>query len=265
MQQREARGRQPLSDPRPQVDAPPRRSIPTGLGCAGMHYDWAMPQTLDIDFVSDVACPWCAIGLHALDSAIARTSDVVDVRLRFEPFELNPGMGTSGENIDAYLGGRYGNSLAQLAESREMVRDRAAAVGFAFNSSSRSRIYNTFDAHRLLHWAGLQGHDRQHQLKHALFKANFTEDRDVSDLDELVDVARSVGLDEAAAREVLTSDQYAEQVRAAEALWQARGIQGVPAIVINGKWLISGGQPPEVFEQALRGIAAELQQSEQRS
>ena len=208
-----------------------------------------------IDFVSDVACPWCAIGLHGLEEALRRTAGIVDAELRFQPFELNPDMGPAGESVDAHLTRKVGMSADQLAGSREMLRERAAALGFQFNQSSRSRMYNTFDAHRLLHWAGTLG--RQRELKRALFKANFSDDANVSDREVLVGLAATAGLDADAAREVLASGRYAGEVREAEKLWISRGIQGVPGIVINGKWLISGGQPPEAFEQALRQIAAE--------
>jgi len=214
-----------------------------------------MTAKLTIDFVSDVACPWCAIGLHGLEEALRRTAGIVDAELRFQPFELNPDMGPAGESVDAHLTRKVGMSADQLAGSREMLRERAAALGFQFNQSSRSRMYNTFDAHRLLHWAGTLG--RQRELKRALFKANFTDDANVSDREVLVGLAATAGLDADAAREVLASGRYAGEVREAEKLWISRGIQGVPGIVINGKWLISGGQPPEAFEQALRQIAAD--------
>ena len=214
-----------------------------------------MTAKLTIDFVSDVACPWCAIGLHGLEEALRRTTGIVDAELRFQPFELNPDMGPTGESVDAHLTRKVGMSADQLAGSREMLRERAAALGFQFNQSSRSRMYNTFDAHRLLHWAGTLG--RQRELKRALFKANFTDDANVSDREVLVGLAATAGLDADAAREVLASGRYAGEVREAEKLWISRGIQGVPGIVINGKWLISGGQPPEAFEQALRQIAAD--------
>ena len=214
-----------------------------------------MTAQLTIDFVSDVACPWCAIGLHGLEEALRRTTGIVDAELRFQPFELNPDMGPAGESVDAHLTRKVGMSADQLAGSRGMLRERAAALGFQFNQSSRSRMYNTFDAHRLLHWAGTLG--RQRELKRALFKANFTDDANVSDREVLVGLAATAGLDADAAREVLASGRYAGEVREAEKLWISRGIQGVPGIVINGKWLISGGQPPEAFEQALRQIAAD--------
>ena len=211
---------------------------------------------LHIDFVSDVACPWCAIGLHSLEEALRRVSGDLTADIHFQPFELSPDMPPAGENLDAHIGRKYGASPQQLAGSRAAVRERAASVGFAFNSSANSHVYNTFDAHRLLHWAGLQG--RQQALKKLLFRANFTDDANVSDPAVLAGLATEAGLDGDAAREVLASGRYAEEVRAAEQLWQSRGIHSVPGIVVNGQWLISGGQPPEVFEQALRQIARQV-------
>lgn len=212
--------------------------------------------TLHIDFISDVACPWCAIGLHSLEEALRRTAGTVDAKITFQPFELNPDMPSGGQNHDEHLRRKFGMTAEQLAASREQVRARAASVGLEFNVSGRSRIYNTFDAHRLLHWAGLAG--RQRELKRALFKANFSDDLDVSNTDELVRIAASVGLDGGEAREVLASGRYAKEVREAERLWTSRGIHAVPGIVVNQRWLISGGQPPEVFEQALRQMAREV-------
>lgn len=214
-----------------------------------------MPRPLKIDFVSDVSCPWCIIGLKGLEEALARTSGLVDAQITFQPFELNPGMAPEGENIGEHIARKYGSTPEQSAANRAMIRDRAAALGFAMNSSAESRIYNTFDAHRLLHWAAIEG--KQAALKHALFTAYFTDQQDPSNHDVLVAAAEKAGLDGAAARDVLASGRYAEDVRAAEQLWQSRGINSVPAIVIEDKWLISGGQPPEAFEQALRQIAAE--------
>jgi predicted DsbA family dithiol-disulfide isomerase len=215
----------------------------------------AVTRRLHIDFVSDVACPWCAVGFHALEEALRRTTDVVVADVHCQPFELNPDMGPGGENTDEHLVRKGVGSPAQLAEGRGMLKARAAALGFAFNQSGRSRIYNTFDAHRLLHWAA--GSGRQRDLKRALLKANFTDDADVSDATTLVAIAAEAGLDADEARDVLASGRYAAEVREAESLWISRGIRGVPGIVIDGRWLISGGQPPEVFEQALRQIASE--------
>jgi len=214
-----------------------------------------MARPMKIDFVSDVSCPWCIIGLRGLEEALARTGDLVDAEIVFRPFELNPAMPPEGQNIVEHITQKYGSSAEQSAANREMIRARAADLGFTMAMTDQSRIYNTFDAHRLLHWAEGEGH--QSALKHALFDTYFTDGQDPSDHDVLVAAAAKAGLDETAAREVLASGRYAEEVRDAEKLWQSRGINAVPAVVIDDRYLISGGQPAEAFEQALRKIAAE--------
>lgn len=214
-----------------------------------------MPRQLTIDFVSDIVCPWCVIGLKGLEEALARLGNAVTAEIRFHPFELNPAMAPEGENIVAHIGRKYGATPEQSAGTRAMIRERAAALGFTMAMGDDSRIYNTFDAHRLLHWAGLVGNQRA--LKLALFTAYFTEGRNPGDRAVLLAAAEQAGLDRAEAVRVLDEGLYAEEVRAAEALWQSRGIQSVPAIVVDQRYLISGGQPPEAFEQALRQIAAE--------
>ncbi|HWU72829.1 MAG TPA: DsbA family oxidoreductase [Sphingomonas sp.] len=214
-----------------------------------------MTRHMKIDFVSDVACPWCAVGLNGLEQALARTRDLIDATITFQPFELNPDMPREGEDGAEHITRKYGISADQAAANRAVIRDRAAAVGFDMGGIEGRRVYNTFDAHRLLLWA--EGTGRQAALKHALLEANFTQGLDVSDPDILVAAAERAGLDGVAAREVLSSGRYAEEVRDAERLWQSRGINSVPAIVIDGRYLISGGQPPEAFERALRQIVAE--------
>lgn len=217
-----------------------------------------MPKTLKIDFVSDVSCPWCVVGLRGLEIALERASDAVSADIRFHPFELNPMMVKEGENVGEHVARKYGSTPEQSAAAREMIRNRAGEVGFAINFTDDSRIYNTFDAHRLLHWAEIERGGHQQALKHRLFEIYFTEQRDPSDHAVLLEAAEDAGLDRARAAEILASDRYAEEVRQTEHLWQSRGVHAVPAIVINDRYLISGGQPPDAFEQALRGIAAEL-------
>lgn len=209
---------------------------------------------LRIDFVSDVACPWCAIGLASLEQAMERLRGEVQVELHFRPFELNPRLGAEGEEVAGHLQKKYGMSTADLAASQEAIRQRGAALGFTFDMEKRRRIYNTFDAHRLLHWAALEG--RQAALKHALLRAYFTEGLDVSDHATLAQVAETTGLSGEHARAILASSQYAEEVRAEERFFIENGIQAVPAIIIEQRHLISGGQPVDVFENALRQIAA---------
>jgi len=214
-----------------------------------------MSKPLKIDFVSDVSCPWCIIGLGGLEEALRRVGGLVDADIHFQPFELNPAMPPEGQNIAEHLAQKYGASREQSAANRKAIQDRAAQVGFRMATTDESRIYNTFDAHRLLHWAGLEG--RQSALKRALFEAYFTDGRNVADTEVLVAVAEKAGLDGGAAREVLTSGRYADEVREAERRWREAGVNSVPAIVINDRYLISGGQPPETFERALRTIASE--------
>ena len=208
-----------------------------------------------IDFVSDIACPWCAVGLNALETAMQRLGPGVPVALHFQPFELNPGMAADGADAAAYLKAKYGMGDEQLAANRAHLRERGAAVGFQFGD--RLRVWNTFDAHRLLHWAGLQGGDAQRQLKHALLQAYHGEGRNPGAHYVLLELAATASLDPQAAAAVLASDAYADDVRQSERFWQQAGIQSVPAVVINDRHLISGGQPPEVFEQALRQSAAQ--------
>jgi predicted DsbA family dithiol-disulfide isomerase len=214
---------------------------------------------LKIDFVSDISCPWCIIGLRGLEEGLSRAADVVDADIIFQPFELNPAMPPEGQNIVEHVAQKYGSSREQSAANRAMIRERAAVLGFTMATDDDSRIYNTFDAHRLLHWADTQG--VQQPLKEALFELYFTRSGDPSDHGALVAAATSVGLDAAEAQAILSSDRYADDVRKAEQIWQSRGIRSVPAVVINERYLISGGQPPEAFEEALRNIAAEIEES----
>jgi predicted DsbA family dithiol-disulfide isomerase len=211
-----------------------------------------------IDFVSDVACPWCAIGFNALERALEKIGgDLGIVELHMQPFELNPTMPPEGADTTDYLTAKYGLSPAQLAASRERIVERGAAEGFAFGT--RSHIWNTFDAHRLLRWADVEGPPgSQRALKHALLTAYHGQGRNPGAHDVLLELAGQVGLPFERAREVLERGEFADAVREAERFWQGLGIHSVPAVIINRKHLISGGQPNSVFEQALREIAAEM-------
>jgi predicted DsbA family dithiol-disulfide isomerase len=211
---------------------------------------------LKIDFVSDVSCPWCAIGLASLERAIERLGDQVKPELHFQPFELNPAMPAGGQDITEHLTQKYRTTPQQQAAAREAIRERGAEVGFEFRKEGRGRIYNTFDAHRLLHWAGLEDPARQPALKKALLKAYFTDGRSPEDHEVLVQAVAEAGLDAARAREILASEEFKADVREREQFYLNHGIHAVPAVIINDRHLIQGGQPPEVFEQALRQIAA---------
>jgi predicted DsbA family dithiol-disulfide isomerase len=208
-----------------------------------------MSARMKLDFVSDVSCPWCAIGLQGLLAALDNLKKVIEPDLHFQPFELNPDMGATGEDIAEHIAGKYGSSAEQFAQSQEMIRARGAQLGFHFDMRKRMRIYNTFDAHRLLHWAGLNG--KQLELKQALFHAYFTDGANPSDHAVLVGIAAQVGLDPSLAHQILASDRYATEVRAREQFYRRLGIGAVPAIIIDDRHLIEGGQPVAVFEQVL--------------
>lgn len=214
-----------------------------------------MTQPIRIDFVSDIACPWCVVGLRSLETALKALDGEISADITLHPFELNPNMGPEGENTFEHVQKKYGSSAEQSGAVRNALKESGARLGFTFNYSPDNRIWNTFDAHRLLYWATEEG--KQLALKHALFKANFTDNLNVADPEVLVNAAGSAGLDQARARAILASDEYAQAVRNEEALWQSRGITAVPSIVIENRYLIQGGQPPEQFERALRQIAAE--------
>ena len=208
---------------------------------------------MKIEFVSDVTCPWCAIGLASLEQAIARLGAGNDVELRFEPFELNPDMSPEGEDLAHYAARKYGATADELAARQALIRQRATEAGLQFGP--RTRVWNTFDAHRLLHWAALEG--RQSELKHALLAAYHGRGENPGAHEVLLRAATEAGLDATRARAVLERGEYADDVRARVEHWRRLGINSVPSIVVDGRYLIQGGQPVGVFEQALREIATE--------
>ena len=213
-------------------------------------------KALHIDFVSDVACPWCAVGLASLERALQKLDGEVAVQMRFQPFELNPQMGPEGQDVTEHIQQKYGATPEQQQKNREAMAERGAGVGFTFRKEGRGRIWNTFDAHRLLAWAGELGAQQQRDLKMALLQAYHGEARNPSDRAVLAEIAASVGLDRKEAEQILECDRYAKEVREAERHFQQLGIQAVPSVIVNDRHLIQGGQPPEVFEQALRQLAA---------
>jgi len=217
-----------------------------------------MTTVMKIDFVSDIACPWCAVGLGALEQALEELQNEVKADIHFQPFELNPHMPEGGEDLVEHLGKKYGSTAEQQSQMYQNIKARGAEVGFAFHPTGRGRIFNTFDAHRLLHWAELEGAPGdQHQLKKAFLEAYQGRGEVIESHDVLLAIVQSVGMDKDAAKSLLDSDTYAEDVRAKENFYTSAGIHSVPAVIINDKHLISGGQPAAVFASALRQIAAE--------
>ncbi|PHR18371.1 MAG: disulfide bond formation protein DsbA [Sphingopyxis sp.] len=200
---------------------------------------------ITIDIVSDVVCPWCIIGYKKLEKAMANFEGQARFELSWHAFELNPSMPPEGQDINEHMAQKYGATPEQSRTNRERLRNAGEDLDFDFSYHENMRMVNTFDAHRLLHWAGETG--KQTALKLAMFKAHFTDGKDVSDRETLVNIAGSVGLDEKRARDLLETDMFASEVRAVEAEWQDRFITGVPAFIFNKKFMVPGAQDPEVF------------------
>jgi len=197
-----------------------------------------MTQPLRVDIISDVMCPWCIVGYSQLAKA-ASDADI-DLDVHWHPFELNPQMAEEGENLREHLAAKYGSTPEQSTQARAQLTNVGQALGFEFNFSDTSQIWNTFRAHQLLDWAGEQG--KGHDLKMALFKAHFTDAKNLSDPDILADVAETVGLERAEALRLLASEERAAQVRQKQQFWQHQGIQGVPAMVFQQRHLVTGAQ-----------------------
>ena len=218
-------------------------------------------MNLHIDFVSDISCPWCAVGLWSLEQALENLQGEVTAELHFQPFELNPQMPPGGQDISEHLTQKYGSTAEQQVQIRASIAERGAAVGFEFNPGGRGRIYNTFNAHRLLHWAALQSAGQELALKKALLMACHHAGQSMESHDVLLQAVNDAGLDTLIADGILNSDEYTAEVRQEQAFYARQGIRAVPAVVINGRHLISGGQPPEAYAQALRQIALEPEAS----
>lgn len=211
---------------------------------------------LQLDIVSDVSCPWCIIGYNSLQIALKNLDGKVETEITWRPFELNPQMPIEGQEINEHLAQKYGIDEQQITQNREMIKQRGLSVGYEFGNRGGGRIYNTFDAHRLLHWAKLN--NRQTELKLALFDLYFKASGNPADHEQLLALVANINLDVNEARQILASDTYSQDVRSEQQNYQSRGISSVPAVVVNNKHLISGGQPPEVFEQALLQISQEV-------
>ena len=216
-----------------------------------------MQPVLTLDFVSDISCPWCAIGLSTLLTALERLPPELAVALQCQPFELVPDAPPGGQDLGELLAQRYGSTPEQQAKAYAMLRQRGAEVGFEFHPDPRPKVYNTLNAHRLLHWAGLEHPERELALKLALLQACHRDQLPLDADDVLLAAVDSAGLDRERAIEILASDTFAHEVRQEEALYQQAGVRSVPTLVVNQRFVIAGSQPPEVLEQALRQIASE--------
>lgn len=213
---------------------------------------------LSVDIVSDVMCPWCIIGWLKFRKVMAHFGGRLDFRVQWHPFELNPDMPAEGEDAASHVMRKYGISAEQSRANTGRLAEIAADLGFVFNRGPDFRMRNSFDAHRLLTWAGALEEPGQEgptgvqtDLKLALFKAHFTDNRDVSDQAVLADIAASVGLDAGRAAAILASGEFGEMVRTEEAYWADRNITGVPAFILGGRMLVPGAQDPEVFVRVI--------------
>ena len=210
------------------------------------------------DYVSDIACPWCAVGLGGLEQAIKKIGGAFEVDVHFQPFELNPDMPPGGQDVFEHLTQKYGKTVEQVRATQNEIKARAAAVGYPFHPEGRKHVYNTFNAHRLLHWAGLEcGAQAQHRLKRELLVTYFQLAVDLDEAQNLLDAVNRAGLDSERAADILATDEFAADVRAQQMKYTSMGIHSVPSIIINDKYLLQGAQPAEAFEEALRQVAAE--------
>lgn len=215
-------------------------------------------MVVKIDYVSDIACPWCAVGLGGLEQAIKKIGDAFEVEVHFQPFELNPDMPPGGQDVFEHLTQKYGKTVDQVRATQNDIKARAAAVGYPFHPEGRKHVYNTFNAHRLLHWAGLEhGPQAQHRLKRELLVTYFQLAVDLDDPQNVLAAVSRAGLDVERASKILASDEFTAEVRAQQRKYTSMGIQSVPSIIINDKYLLQGAQAAEAFEQALRQVAAE--------
>lgn len=214
-----------------------------------------MKPTIKIDYVSDIPCPWCAVGLGNLNQAINQFSDKANFEIHFHPFELNPNMPLGGQDAIEHLTEKYGLSVEQVKANQANIRTKALEAGFAFHPEGRKRVYNTFDAHRLLYWAGKEfGLEKQAALKKELLNTYFCLAVNLDEQKNLLDAVNRSGLDRDRAQEVLDHNEFTREVRESEANYTNLGISSVPSIILNDQYLLQGAQPSESFVNAFERL-----------
>ncbi len=214
-----------------------------------------MKPTIKIDFVSDIACPWCAVGLGNLNQAIEQLSDKVNFEVHFRPFELNTHMPIGGQDAIEHLTQKYGLTEEQVKANQANIRTKALDAGFEFHPEGRKRVYNTFNAHRLLYWSAKE-YDLQKQaaLKVELLKTYFCLAVNLDDQKNLLDAVARAGLDAQIAKEILNGAEFANEVRQEKTVYTNAGINSVPSIILNDQYLLQGAQPPESFVAAFEQL-----------
>lgn len=222
-----------------------------------------MASHLKLDMVSDISCPWCLIGQRSLQKAVDNLDTGIEVELEWQPFELNPDMPAEGELLYPHIQNKYGLTQAQVEQNQQVIAARGEALGLAFQIDQQSRIYNTFDAHRLLQWAADQG--RQCELKSALFSLYFEQRGNPGKRADLLQAVETSGLERDQAAVILDSDAFADQVRVRESHYRSLGISSVPTLIINGRYSVVGAQPVETFARAMQTVLAEAEDQAPRS
>jgi predicted DsbA family dithiol-disulfide isomerase len=212
----------------------------------------ASPVPLQIDIVSDIVCPWCVIGYLQLQRALRQMENAPPVAVHWRPFELNPGMASGGQDMGEHLAQKYGSTPEQSRGIRQRLSDLGESLGFHFDYYPGMRIYNTFMAHQLLHWAAMEG--LQSELKMALFEAYFSHRENVGDPAVLVATAEGVGLDPLRATEVIATACYASAVRAEQTIWLERDVHAVPTFFFNGGFPVPGAQEAATFVKVLERV-----------
>ncbi|QZD89996.1 DsbA family oxidoreductase [Qipengyuania aurantiaca] len=220
-----------------------------------------MTRTLTIDIWSDVMCPWCLVGWGNLGQALEQLDGEIAADIRWHAFELNPDMPEEGEERTAHIARKYGRTIEQSKEVQGRMREAAEAAGVSLDyegpePAPEAMMWNTFDAHKLLTWA-LEEHgaEAQTRLKLALFEAHFNQRRRIGERDVLLAVAEEAGLDHEAAADALDSEELARKTRVEERAAMEMNITGVPAMIVEGRFMIPGAQPPEAYVNALRRVA----------
>ncbi|MCA0909272.1 DsbA family oxidoreductase [Qipengyuania gaetbuli] len=219
------------------------------------------PRKMTIDIWSDVMCPWCLVGWGNLSQALEALEGEIEAEVRWHAFELNPDMAEEGEERTAHIARKYGRTIEQSKAVQGQMRAAAEAARVSLDyegeePAPEAMMWNTFAAHRLLTWAGeTLGPEKQTQLKLALFKAHFNERRRIGEREVLLDVAESVGIDREAAAAALDNEEVARKTRAEERAAWDMNISGVPAMILEGRFMVPGAQPPEAYANALRRVA----------
>ena len=212
-----------------------------------------MTQTIKLDIMSDPICPWCYIGKAHLDRALESEPDR-PFAIEWHPFQLNPNVPADGMDRRAYLEGKFGGKDGAVRAYAPVV-EHAEKAGLKINFEAMQRTPNTLNAHRLIHWAGIEG--RQTAAVSALFKAYFVEARDIGDAEVLADIADGIEMDASVVTRLLATDEDMDDIRKRDAHSREMGISSVPTFIVGGRHAVPGAQPPELWKKVLTELRNE--------